>query len=325
MRRQLEPVDLMVAVGLCATVLGGYLMFLSTNGAIGTASAERASVGLTETIAPGTTDVVLTAAQWVQPALGQAIVADYLLEREFSHRTAAAAEEFNRATLAGQFLEGSPYEHFARIGAYAAAVESDHVARVQYVLGRGIANFTARGVRAGILSPAQANDRFNRRMIRMAALNAGRMDDRFWSNHEPNMGREIVAASQVQMEFAGRVQHRIGTAIVRVTQVQQASGEAIAGAQEQLASVVLAAIHSEEVADRFMRLAAAEGFRQGEPLPLSEPRSWPDVPVGFLLAASMTLVGLFFAGLFLPGTGRERERLGEESIGAAEAVYRKTA
>lgn len=324
MRRQLDPVDLMVAVGLCATVLGGYLMFLSTSGTIGAASAETASIGLTERTAPNAGDMMTSAQWWVQPALGQAIVTDYLLEREFSRKTMAASAEFNRATVAGQRLEASPFEHFERVGAYAAVVEADHVARVQYVLGRRIVNFTARGVRTGILSPAQIGDRYNRRMIRRAQLAANRMDGQFMSHREPMKGWAIVAASQDHAQFAGQVQHRIGSAIVHVTQVQQVSDGAIAGAQEQLASVALASIHSEQVADRFARLAA-DFSGPGSQLPVSEPQSWPEVPAGLLLAASMTLVGLFFAGLLMPSTRREGEMREREPGESAEALYRKTA
>jgi hypothetical protein len=322
MKRQLDPVDLIVAVGLCATMLGGYLIFLATNGTIGAASAETATVGLTEAGVMGAGDV---AAQWVQPALGEAIVTDYLLEQAFSRQTVEASTSFNRATMAGQRLADSPSEHFARIGAHAAALEADHAARVQYVMGREIVNFTARGVRAGILSPAQGKDRFNRRMIRKVGLRADRMDAQFLSHRESNKGWEIVAASQVQAQYVGQVQQRIGSAVVRVTQVQQASGEALAGAQEQLASAALAAIRTEELAERFARLAAADFTRRGEPLPLSGPRSWPEVPVGLLLAGSMVLAGLFFAGLFMQTTGGEVEVPGEELTRAAETVYRKTA
>jgi hypothetical protein len=260
MKRQLDPVDLMVVVGLCATMLGGYLIFLSTNGTIRAASAETAAVGLAEAGAARASDM---AAQWVQPALGQAIVADYLLEQAFSRQMIEASASFNRATMAGQRLADSPNEHFARIGAHAAALETDHAARVQYVMGREIANFTARGVRAGILSPAQVNDRFNRRMIRRVGLSADRVDEQFLSHRESNKGWEIVAASQARARYVGQVQQRIGNAVVRVTQVQQTSGEALAGAQEQLASAALASIRTEELADRFARLAAADFARRG--------------------------------------------------------------
>lgn len=321
MRRQLEPVDLMVAIGLCATLLGGYLLFMATTGAIGAASAEVTSAGLTGNVGSRPGDMT-TAAEWVQPALGQAIVTDYLLERETSRMTAAASAEFNRATMAGQRVTALPSKQFERIGSHAASVEADHVARVQYVLGRRIVNFTSRGVRAGLLSPMQLYDRYNRRMIRATQFAASRMDDQFLSQREPVKGWAIVAASQDHMQYAGQIQHRIGGAIVRVAQIQQVSGEALAGAQEQLASVALASILSEQIADRFARLAAVDSSVGAQPLPLSEPRSWPEIPIGLLLAASLTLVGLFFAGLFMPSTGRETGTMGEAQAGKS---YRKTA
>lgn len=310
MRRQLDPVDLMVAVGLCTTVLGGYLMFMSTGGAIESASVEMASAGM-------------TGSQWVQPALGQAIVMDSLLERAAFRTTAETATELNRAVLAGRRLQASPFGHLERIGAHAIAVEADHAARVQYVMGRRIVNFTARGIRAGILSPAQINGRFNRRMIRMAESGAIGMDAQFLSNREPIKGWEIVAASQVQARFAEQVQRRMGDAFVRAVMVDHVYREALGSMQEQLASVALASIRSEEIADRVARLAADFSGR-AQPLPLSEPQSWPEVPVGLFFAAATLLIGLFFVGVSTPTAG-DKPAVDAGQAEAAETVYRKTA
>ncbi|TAJ23047.1 MAG: hypothetical protein EPO64_12095 [Nitrospirae bacterium] len=269
--------------------------------------------------------------KWVQPALGQAIVDDYLLERAVSSKTAQAAAEFGRAALASLQLENAPFGYLERIGTHAASVEADHAARIQFVLGRRIVGFTARGVRMGVLSPTQLTAPYNRRMIRMAELGANRMEDDFLSNRQTLLGWEIVIASQGHAQIVGQAQHRLGDAIVRVTQVQQVYGEAMAGAQEQLAATALASIHTEQLADRFARLAAADLSGGGKPIAFTEPRSWPEVPVGLLLAASAMLIGLFFAGLSMPSIRREHE-IGMEAMGegegqaeSAETVYRKTA
>jgi len=44
MKRDLEPVDLMVAVGVFATLLGAALLFMATSGPIQTATPEGAPV-----------------------------------------------------------------------------------------------------------------------------------------------------------------------------------------------------------------------------------------------------------------------------------------
>jgi hypothetical protein len=309
--------DLIVAVGLCATVFGGYLLFMAASGTLGAPSYEALAITPTPNM--------MDATQWVQPALGQAIVQDYLLERETARKTAEATAEFNRATMAGHRLESSPLEHVDRIRTHAAAVEADHVARVQLVLGRRIVDFTQRGVRAGVLSPTTVEGPYNHRMIRLAELNATRMEEQFRSVREPMLGWDIVMATQEHDRFTGQLQHRIGNAIVQVVHLQRTFQEAMAGAQEQLASVVLASIQTEQITDRFSKLAAAELSGRGQPVPFTEPRSWPDIPVGLLVAASATLIGLFFAGLSLPIVRREPISMGESQPESVEPAYRKTA
>ncbi len=62
MRRTLEPVDLMVVIGLCATLLGGYAVFISANGTLEAAGPETVSLNHSTGIMAGM--------EWVQPALG---------------------------------------------------------------------------------------------------------------------------------------------------------------------------------------------------------------------------------------------------------------
>jgi len=129
MRRTLEPVDLMVELGDCATVMGGYFLHVAASGTLEAATPEPIAIGRTAGI--------MDAMDWVQPVLGQAIVDDYLLGREASSRTIAAAAEFNRATMIGHRLRSLPLMPFEGIRASAAEAEADHAARVQFVLGEG--------------------------------------------------------------------------------------------------------------------------------------------------------------------------------------------
>ena len=68
----LQPVDLTVAAGAVATVLGALLIVLSTNGSFDPAVPPDA--------------VNLDANQWVQPALGQTLVEIAALERSVPRR-----------------------------------------------------------------------------------------------------------------------------------------------------------------------------------------------------------------------------------------------
>jgi hypothetical protein len=58
MRRTLEPIDLMVVIGVCANVLGGSFLFMSTSGAFEVAAPPVVAV---ETVSER---------EWVQPVLG---------------------------------------------------------------------------------------------------------------------------------------------------------------------------------------------------------------------------------------------------------------
>lgn len=316
MRRTFEPVDLMVVIGVCATVLGGYLLYMATNGTIEAATPVPASIGRTADI--------MDAMEWVQPALGQAIVDDYLLGREVSSQNIAAAGEFNRVTMIGHRLQNSPFGHFEGIRTHATDVEADHVARIQFVLGRSIVDFTARGVRTGALSPDRLSGEYNRLMIGFAEATGHQMDEEFQNNHQVNLGWAIMTASQDRARIADRNQERIGSAVVRVAQLQNGYQEAEGAMQGQIAALAIATIHTEMQADRFARLAAADFTAQQQPLRQTEPRSWPEIPIGVLFAASTGLIGLFLAGLLMPARP-EAPTMSQVRPEPASQAYRKTA
>ena len=108
MKRNLEPVDLMVAVGVFATLLGGALLFMATDGPIQTATPEGAPVNRSPDI--------MVAMQWVQPALGQGIVDDYLLRSKASEEMAGAAMTLNRSVMSVSRLPAFPFETRANGG-----------------------------------------------------------------------------------------------------------------------------------------------------------------------------------------------------------------
>ena len=326
MKRTLEPVDLMVVIGLCATLLGAALFFDSI-------SVVPEPV-VTEPVAMNEPTSIMTGMQMLQPVLGQAIVARYMLEREGAAAIAAAATELNRATLTQYSLQRTPFGYFDAIKARAELAPAEHAGRIQEVMGRSIVNFTQRGVRTGILSPSQSTGEYNNRMIQLAKARRERMDEDFQANWQKNLGRAILTASQDRTTSYARIQERIGAAIAQVAKVQARYHKATEAARSQLVAATNAAIRTELRADLFARLAMAEPFAQlakaettPEPqaAPVVQAKSSPDIPIGYLMAAFVGLVALFLGGLRLPSTKREEELAEQIRPAAIQRVYRKTA
>lgn len=315
MSRRYDPTDIIVAVGLCAIVFGGYLLFVAANGTLQAATSEPA------------TDVqpsgMVTGMMWLQPVLGQAILDEYLLEREASRAIAATAKELNRATMAQHWLQRFPLgPHLEQVIATAARTEAEHAARVQGVMGRSIVNFTRRGVRSGVLSADQYTNDFNERMIQIAQAMGHRLDEEFQATWQSHLGGAIVAARQQDIKTAEQVQESIGHAAVQVAATQNTYEEASAANQQQLAGGIVAAVRTDAVADQLARLAAAEPKHGGEPVAFTEPASWPEIPMGYLVAAVLGLAGVFCGGLSLASASKEAKAMAEMKRDTARWVYR---
>ncbi len=320
MKRTYEPVDLMVAVGLFATVLSGYFLFISTSG-----------VGILETTPQENPQIsraggfdFMQAMDWVQPALGQAIVDSSVLDYRAKIGITRSAVELNRATLVDHRLQTAPFGQFDHVRTHADQMAADHQARVQHVMGRTIVNFTERGVRTGALSPATTNGAYNRHLITVAKSTGDRMNLKFADTWQEALGREIVGAGQAQVDFAGQTQERMGSAIVQMARTQQGYQDANADLQGQLAATAIASIHTEMQADRFAKLAEADRFGPGPAMAYSAPKSWPDIPMGTWFGAATILVGLFLAGLTMPAFRPEAPEAAEYRPAQEAEPYRKT-
>ncbi|MGH7256146.1 MAG: hypothetical protein ACREI3_10255 [Nitrospirales bacterium] len=317
-RRTIEPVDVMVAVGLFATVLGISVFFLATEGGLGTAPSSEP-----QTVQTGNVDP-MQAMQWVQPALGQAIVDSTLLERRYREEAMEVAGELNQAIYISQRFSNGTATHFEAIQDRATSAEADHQARVQYVMGRTIANFTKQGVRSGTVSPDTYSNEHNRYLINVAEDLGARMDRDFSANWQPNLGWSIVQASRDHSQAAQRIQERMGKSVVSVTKVQHRYETTSANLQEQLAGTAIASIRTERQADLFRTLALADRIG-AETTVVSSQKSWPDIPFEAIIGASVALVALFMAGLAMPS---HRPEIGVRSEATDEPGferYRKTA
>ena len=317
MSHRYNTIDIIVGVGMFAIVFGALLVFFAANGTYQVAIPQPISIEQ-----PVGIEVGMAA---LQPALGQAIVDQALFARRTNQLIAQSVSEWNRATLAHQEFQSLPGGPLGAVMLQATTVPADHMARVQYVMGRAIVNFTARGIRSGVLSADQYLSDFNTSMIRVTEARGQRLDHEFASTWQATLGRKIVDAIQNYTERAGAIQERLGTALVQVTQAQTGSEEVRAAQQEQLASLVVAAIRTEALADRLTLLAAIESFPEDIAVASTEPASWPEIPMGYLIVAGLMLVTVFFGGLSLTARSRESKALAEMEYQAAKWVYRMAA
>lgn len=314
MSYRFNSIDVIVGVGMCAIVFGALLFFVAANGTFQAVIPQPLS---TET--PIGLELGMT---WLQPALGQAIVDQALFERRTNQLMAQSASEWNRATLAHQEFQSLPGGSLGAIMRQAATVPADHMARVQYVMGRAIVNFTARGIRSGVLSADQDRSDYNTNMIRVTEARGQRLDHEFASTWQATLGRGIVDAIQNYRWQAGAIQERLGAALLHVTQAQTEAEEVRAAQQEQLASLVMAAVRTEALADRLTLLAAIEFFPEDTAVAFTESASWPEMPMGYLIAASLMLAAVFLGGLSLSAQRRESNALDEMKQDADKWVYR---
>jgi hypothetical protein len=317
MSHRYNTIDIIVGVGMCAIVFGALLFFFAANGTYQAATPQSLSIEQPIGIELGMA--------LLQPALGQAIVDQARFERRANQTMAQSASEWNRATLAHHEFQSLPGGPFGAVMRQAATVPAGHMARVQGVMGRAIVNFTRRGIRSGVLSADQYLSDYNTGMIRATEAWGQRLEQEFASTWQATLGREIVDAIQHYTERAGAIQERLGTAILYVAQAQTGSEEVRGAQQEQLASLIVAAVRTDALADRAARLAAAESKPAQTVVASQETASLPQIPMGFLVAAAVGLAAIFFGGLTMAGTIRERKAMAEMNRNSARWVYRMAA
>ena len=229
-KRLLEPVDLMVAAGIVAIVVGVFLVFVSTQGHFQVATSDN--VPNAQPHDP------------VQPVLGQTIVTISVLERERAGEIKQAVTRLNQATVTAHQTNDSPHEPIKALADQANNVRAAKAARAEYVKGRAVVNSTTRAIRNDSLTDQQRED-YDHRMIRSAAETGKKIENEFEETEQPNLGRAIVAKTQSQMAAAHLNQEQVGAAILRVSLVQDEYKEALETEQEQFGSLVTVAAQAQ--------------------------------------------------------------------------------
>jgi hypothetical protein len=317
MERHYDVNDLVIAIGLAATVFSGYLLMTAANGTFQAAPPQLDA-------SPQPTGI-LASMFWLQPVLGQAILDESLLERDGSRAITESATNFSRALVAQHRFDSSPQNLSQIVEEKAARMRTDHEGRVQTVMGRAIVNFSRRGWRNGVLPAGFEPSGFNQRMIHATETMGQRLDAEFSSVWQPTLGRTIVDTSRELTALAAHIQERTGQAVVQVTQAQMRYEGARAANQYQLASLSMAIRRTNQLAERFEQLALAEGRPVNQSTRLAEARSWPEIPIGYFMAACAGLIGIFCGGLAIASGRTKEERIADMKFEALQRVYRKTA
>jgi hypothetical protein len=287
MGRKYDLVDVMAAIGLVATLFGGYLLVTAADG------FWQAPIAPTMHTAIVASDPS-AGMQYLQPVLGQAIVQDLLLDREAGSALSASAMELNRAVSESELMSTTLLSPLVLAELHAFGQEADHRARMQYVMGKAVVNQTRRGISSGILSADQYAGDFNTNLIRTAELTGQRMHDQFEATRQAAIGRSIVDAIQDEDRMTSAVQERIGRAVVQVTQAQENYAEAKADRQIQLASATVAAMRTDALMDR---LALLENMSAERTVVANHRSASADVSRGSLILACVGLIALFVGGL----------------------------
>lgn len=293
MQRKYELVDLMVALGLFATIVAGGLVFMVANGTLSVLPREqRASE---QPI--GTVDGM----RWLQPVLGQAILDQDMLEGRNQKAAPAAVKHLNGVTAEYRRWQTSPFGYLELIKTSAAEGRANHAARVQAVMGRAIVHFTQRGIRSGVLPPGPQVSDYNARMISATDAWGRQMDAAFSANWQSNLGRAILVATQDRADASALMQERLGGAIAQLATIQTTYEGKRAAIQEQLAAATVAAGRTEW--QRHVSVGAGAVPSAQEPVLLAPAqRAWPEISSGYMVAASATLMGLFLTGLLFLST-----------------------
>jgi len=312
-----NTIDIIVGVGMCAIVFGAMLFFVAANGTVLVATPQSGSLQQPSVDARGTT--------WLQPALGQAIVEKTALKLHSDQITAAAIEEWDQAMLARQSMQSLADDPFGFVLYRAATFPDDHMTRVQVVMGHFIVNFTQRGIRSGVLSADQNLSDFNTGMIRATEAMGQRLDQQFGSTWQATLGGWIVDASQDFWKHERDVQEQLGTAIVHRTQAAMVLEDEWAANQYQLGSLLVAVDRTSAMPDDMISTAAPVVTNVGASDELFGSAVWPEIPMGYLITATVGLCAVFGGRLILSARRREEKALADMQHDAARWIFRMAA
>ena len=315
-----NTIDILVGVGMCATIFGALFLFIAVNGTYQVSPHQSPPLEQSTGMESGI--------RLLQPVLGQAIVDHALFERHTNHAIAQSVSEWNRVTMSYREWQSGSRGLLGTVLNEARAVPATHIARVEGVKGRAIVNFTTRAVRNGLLSANQDATMYNMKMIGAIESQGQRLRDGFASTWQATIGRRIVEAAQHDWRQAGAVQERLGSALVHVVRAQMSSAQERSVQQEQLASLIFAAARHEVFPGRTMQPTVTIPSvvpPHDVAVASAEPASWPEIPMSYLIAAGLLLATVFFGGLSMAVQSREAKAFAQLRRDADRWTFRMAA
>ena len=284
-----EPMDVVIGIGMFATVVGAFLMFLAPEWRLQAGPSEQAPIGASRNLVAGQ--------DWLQGPLEEAIVASEGIRRDGAAATRKAGSAWTKAVAIRQRLADSAGQDLDQVARFAARTRVDQAGRVQAVLGREIVNLTRLGIAGRAFDSLPSAEAYNGTLLGLVEGTRRRMDEDFRTNEQPNLGRAIVTASRDRWNAMRRSQERTDQVkrLVLATELDlaQASGDN----QQQLGSLIMAETREQYRRHPASGLVATTTLARQAIGATTGPQSWPDVSIGYVAAASAGLLGLFLAGL----------------------------
>jgi len=299
MNRKLETTDVIVAVGMIATLFGGYFLYVASfGGVLGVQPSMAKAVPLTTT----------KVERQLMDSIQQSIRQQEILNEKFKNKIAQAADSLQKAmTAAGQVTTNSLETTVARARTY----KEDYEGNVQYMLGKTIINLTRQGMQSGALTAGNLDNRHNDRIIATAKRKRDRAEQAFQMHAQPRIANWIIAAAQKDQRRDGAIQERLGHASVELAKAKFDLNTQLATEQNQYRALVAAAIRTDAQDQRFTRLAQANNIT-----PLSSKVSSQVVEAGILpelnsevlVIAFLLLITILMLGLSFPTQERPSDR-----------------
>ena len=201
MERTFKSIDLTTSVALLATVVGIVLslFFLFVPATFGKNPPEP--------VVNSPVDFQISL-RWIQPLLGQAIVEDTLIKRQYRHSIGDLAATPEHRTLAKHPTQEKLFA--AAFAAHIDSLETDHSTRVQWVLGRLIVTFTGPRTKTGTVAADDSAWEANRRMIALAQETGAKLDDMFKAERRARLETRIGTETPAQARLTADSWERVG-------------------------------------------------------------------------------------------------------------------
>jgi hypothetical protein len=252
MKPRVDPLDVIVAVGMFATIVGGLFLVVASYGSWGVPPPSKADNPIT----------AMSVMRSLQTSMGEGIVEVAKLNYGFSNSIDRVTASQTHASRNLDALNKKPPISEVVQSRFVQA-KAEHEGRLQYLMGKSIVTLTGQGVRSGVLTANTLNGPVNDRIIKTAAKYGALGQERFKGEGQALLGRWISQESQSRQRLHTLLQERMGEAIVQKTSMEHAYGTKNSALQTQLQALTVAAIRSETPGMRLAQLPQSEQDIQG--------------------------------------------------------------